>query len=551
MSARYNLRRRVGTPPVTETITGEHVAAADRITDSRTGSSPQSSPVAPESPRLGAERRANLTYSQVASSRPPTPASNAGSATVLAVAKNIFIPSHSDIHPVAEATKSTKYPVSVEEVTDEDEGGPWLPVRHRRRRAHSTPGAIGYQQNLCKVRDSVQLSTRQHEAVQQAEKMLTPAEQDRYARRMRYAQDARRRVDTESTDSRGEGPSDPMRKGKAVYARNWGAVGIPDDELDPDAQRRELDMYNKKYNEFNSDEPQNESGHEANTSVAVQPQPLSTEDVRPQPGGNAELRAVLEQLNSLRNDITLLKQGTQSTSPETAPKKSKPTKRKKSRSSGKKPTNMKDDIPTKSGTSKVLARGAGRTRHSSLRPVAQLEPGSYLGRAFEDLIGGGDPGDSSGSSSSSSEASNSSSAGRSTIHYVGSSSSDNVSRTSSDNSSTGVHSRSKSKKKKLVLKPEKPDPYDGRPDAQVFHKFMRQMTEYLSAFDIEPEMLASHVSNFLKGDAYNFWVTTVSKAPRKWTLRRLFVEMFNYCFPVNYRLQMQEKLRRSFFFFFF
>ncbi|CDO74638.1 hypothetical protein BN946_scf184822.g1 [Trametes cinnabarina] len=85
-------------------------------------------------------------------------------------------------------------------------------------------------------------------------------------------------------------------------------------------------------------------------------------------------------------------------------------------------------------------------------------------------------------------------------------------------------------------------PYDGRPDAQVFHKFMRQTTEYLSAFDIEPRMIASHVSNFLKGNAYNFWVTTVeSKNPQK----RLFVELFNYCFPPDYRLQMREQLRRS------
>ncbi|KAI0374722.1 hypothetical protein BV20DRAFT_919229, partial [Pilatotrama ljubarskyi] len=96
------------------------------------------------------------------------------------------------------------------------------------------------------------------------------------------------------------------------------------------------------------------------------------------------------------------------------------------------------------------------------------------------------------------------------------------------------------------LKPEKPEPYDGRPDAQVFHKFMHQTIEYLSAFDIDKRMLASHVSNYLKGNAYKFWVTTVeSRSPHKWTLRKLFIELFNYCFPVDYRLQMREKLKRS------
>lgn len=101
-------------------------------------------------------------------------------------------------------------------------------------------------------------------------------------------------------------------------------------------------------------------------------------------------------------------------------------------------------------------------------------------------------------------------------------------------------------RKKLKLKPGKPEPYDGRPDAQVFHKFMCQTTEYLSAFDVEPGMLASHVSNFLKGNAYNFWVTTVeSKNPCKWSLKWLFVKLFNYCFLPDYCLQMHEWLRHS------
>ncbi|OSD01084.1 hypothetical protein PYCCODRAFT_1436857 [Trametes coccinea BRFM310] len=50
-----------------------------------------------------------------------------------------------------------------------------------------------------------------------------------------------------------------------------------------------------------------------------------------------------------------------------------------------------------------------------------------------------------------------------------------------------THSRKKQKRHSQrylapVLKPEKPVPYDGRADAQVFHKFMRQMTEYLAVF---------------------------------------------------------------------
>lgn len=92
----------------------------------------------PESPRLGAsERRADRTYSQVAASRPPTPSRDAGAdTTVGSIINNVFdtsSPSH-DIPPV----EGQRRRVTVEEVTDEDEGGPWTQVQRRRRRARST-----------------------------------------------------------------------------------------------------------------------------------------------------------------------------------------------------------------------------------------------------------------------------------------------------------------------------------------------------------------------------------------------------------------------------
>lgn len=37
---------------------------------------------------------------------------------------------------------------------------------------------------------------------------------------------------------------------------------------------------------------------------------------------------------------------------------------------------------------------------------------------------------------------------------------------------------------------------------------------------------------------------TVSPASRKWTLKKMFIGLFNYCFPTDYRLQMQEKMNR-------
>ena len=60
------------------------------------------------------------------------------------------------------------------------------------------------------------------------------------------------------------------------------------------------------------------------------------------------------------------------------------------------------------------------------------------------------------------------------------------------------------KAKKHCFKPKKSETYDGQADRQAFYKFMRQTTKYLEAFDVNSYMIASHVSNFLKGTAYEF-----------------------------------------------
>ncbi|KAL6309479.1 hypothetical protein BKA93DRAFT_697867, partial [Sparassis latifolia] len=96
-----------------------------------------------------------------------------------------------------------------------------------------------------------------------------------------------------------------------------------------------------------------------------------------------------------------------------------------------------------------------------------------------------------------------------------------------------------------VLKPKEPTAYDGSADIQTFYKFMREMTEYLDGYDLAPAQHATNVAHFLTKAAYKFYVTTVSKKPKEWPARKIFVGLFNYCFPVDFRVQMREQLRRS------
>ncbi|TFK78310.1 hypothetical protein K466DRAFT_448070, partial [Polyporus arcularius HHB13444] len=96
-----------------------------------------------------------------------------------------------------------------------------------------------------------------------------------------------------------------------------------------------------------------------------------------------------------------------------------------------------------------------------------------------------------------------------------------------------------------VLKPREPTQYDGSPDAQAFHKFVQEMTDYVDGYQLDSSRHAATVGHFLTGNAYKFYANTVAFSPKTWSLRDVFVELFNYCFPVDFRQQTKKQLRKA------
>ncbi|KIN95152.1 hypothetical protein M404DRAFT_166570, partial [Pisolithus tinctorius Marx 270] len=45
------------------------------------------------------------------------------------------------------------------------------------------------------------------------------------------------------------------------------------------------------------------------------------------------------------------------------------------------------------------------------------------------------------------------------------------------------------------------------------------------------------------GKAHEFYVHEVSGDPYKWRLSDFFTELFNYCFPIDFRMHQREKLQ--------
>jgi hypothetical protein len=54
------------------------------------------------------------------------------------------------------------------------------------------------------------------------------------------------------------------------------------------------------------------------------------------------------------------------------------------------------------------------------------------------------------------------------------------------------------------------------------------------------------LSYYLTDKAYDFYQQKVSMTEEKWTLEEFYTELFNFCFPINYRMQMRKKLQHTF-----
>ena len=185
------------------------------------------------------------------------------------------------------------------------------------------------------------------------------------------------------------------------------------------------------------------------------------------------------------------------------------------------------------------------------RPVAQIAKGSYLGTALHNVERSssrqhreedGYPSPSEPSSSDNGYSSASSSDSQESNH------SNENRRRRRDNR----HGRHKSKRRrshsksrsKTLIKPIAPKEYNGQADARAYYRFVRESEAYLRDGKVRGSRRVFLLSYYLTGKAYDFYTQKVSSNEDEWTLRQFYDELFNYCFPVDYRMQLRKSLAR-------
>lgn len=194
--------------------------------------------------------------------------------------------------------------------------------------------------------------------------------------------------------------------------------------------------------------------------------------------------------------------------------------------------------PVRERSSRPLTREP-TARPEDSRPIDQLPATSYLARTLENmerLRTRNMPHDRSEPSSSDSSSSDKDGHGKPPPRKP-----ERKSRRAWKSKSRDNH-----RDKKTTLKPIVPKEYNGAADSRLFYRFVTEGTAYVIDGRVALDRQVFVLSYYMAGPAYDFYTQKVSMNFYDWTLSAFFEALFNYCFPVNYRMVQRDKLKRAF-----
>ena len=97
-----------------------------------------------------------------------------------------------------------------------------------------------------------------------------------------------------------------------------------------------------------------------------------------------------------------------------------------------------------------------------------------------------------------------------------------------------------------MIKPIAPKGYDGKADARKYHWFVQESDAYLRDGKVKGERRIFLLSHYLTDKAYDFYTQKVANDKANWSFSQFYDELFNYCFPVDYQMQLRKTLARCY-----
>ncbi|KAG1793840.1 uncharacterized protein HD556DRAFT_1476184 [Suillus plorans] len=359
------------------------------------------------------------------------------------------------------------------------------------------------------------LTREQENLVREAENKLTPAEKERVWTRWNIP--SRPSSDgSEPEESQVAGPS--KDKGKVPDPRNWGNANLDEEDIDLEAQRAALASYRaargggpdvraqeealRTYKAAQEWAQSSDEGSAPRDADSRTQQKVPGDDLITRTEAEAAVRAAEKRykIRSRPLRTTASDRETLDLTPR--------TKR------GKRRTRIGDRDPVGALVDHALERSSDprerRATPKAMDPARQVAPKSYIGQALGRLDKQRDK-------------------------------SERRTRRRGD-----TKRRRDRAKKKSTLKPIPPVNYDGSPDSRAFHQFLTEGTAYVKDGHVERKRRVYILAHHLKGRAREFYIREVSGDPYRWRLREFFTKLFNYCFPVNFRMEQRAKLNKCY-----
>ncbi|KAJ6557682.1 hypothetical protein B0H19DRAFT_1290765, partial [Mycena capillaripes] len=98
----------------------------------------------------------------------------------------------------------------------------------------------------------------------------------------------------------------------------------------------------------------------------------------------------------------------------------------------------------------------------------------------------------------------------------------------------------------MLLKPIPPSRYNGEPNANLLYRLVRAGTTYVKMGCVPAKDQVFFIWYFLDDKALDFYNQVVVPDESEWDLQRFFIELFEFCFPVDFRNTQRERLNSCF-----
>ena len=91
------------------------------------------------------------------------------------------------------------------------------------------------------------------------------------------------------------------------------------------------------------------------------------------------------------------------------------------------------------------------------------------------------------------------------------------------------------------VKPDPPFVYDGEPNFMTYQEWVLKVKDWLCHGYVWWKHRVSQLKKYLSGQTFLFFMWDVVHEPQKWTLAQFLENLFDYCFPTNFRQVQQER----------